>query len=453
VSSTDQGYAEPGTLVRISAVAGDRRVDLALPGGVAVAELLPEIARQVGVLDRETVHGGYRLVAQDGRVLSDEVGLIAQSIDDGHVLSVTVGADDPAPRVYDDIVEAMSDAVEKDVRPWEPASGRRTALVAAVLVLGLGALSLGLQRPGAIAGGAAGAIAVVLIASSLVLARLREEHETAVVLAWTAVLYAATAGLTAAPAGPLLKVPAALAGAGALVVGLIAVLGLVRHRTALVPAVSVGAVFAITSTVLSQLDVRPASAYAVGLVLVVAAGSALPWLSLAGTPTRVPQIHSEAEITADPVAIDETQVRRDARIGHEVLLAVTVTVGLLLVLVAPLLVGLGIAGALLGLCAAGVLILRTRQYRSGSEVLAGLAAGVAGLIVLGLAVAVLEPEWRPALAVVLALTGTLLLLATLVPATPSVRRGQLGDVAEGIALVALVPLLVVAVGLIGAVRG
>ncbi|TWH02544.1 type VII secretion system (Wss) protein YukD, partial [Nocardioides sp. J9] len=74
---TQAGRA-PGTvasgLVRVTVTSGTRRVDLVLPGAVPVAELLPELARSVGLLDPATVHGGYRVV--------------------------TAGVDEPPPRVY-----------------------------------------------------------------------------------------------------------------------------------------------------------------------------------------------------------------------------------------------------------------------------------------------------------------------------------------------------------------
>ena len=47
----------------------------------------------------------------------------------------------------------------------------------------------------------------------------RREHEAAATLAWAGVAYAVVCGLTAAPAGPLLEAPAALAGAGAVLAG------------------------------------------------------------------------------------------------------------------------------------------------------------------------------------------------------------------------------------------
>ena len=59
---------------------------------------------------------------------------------------------------------------------------------------------------------------------------------------------------------------------------------------------------------------------------------------------------------------------------------------------------------------------------------------------------------RPHLAWVAA-AGAVLLVATLLPGTPSVRRGRLGDVVETLSLLALLPLLVVATGVLSAIGG
>jgi hypothetical protein len=45
-----------------------------------------------------------------------------------------------------------------------------------------------------------------------------------------------------------------------------------------------------------------------------------------------------------------------------------------------------------------------------------------------------------------------LLAVTVLPSTPSVRRGRLGDVAETVALVSLPPLLIMATGVFDAIR-
>ena len=64
-----QGSSVASGLVRVTIASGSRRVDLVLPGSIPVAELVPELARSVGLLDASTVYGGYRLVTQEGRIL------------------------------------------------------------------------------------------------------------------------------------------------------------------------------------------------------------------------------------------------------------------------------------------------------------------------------------------------------------------------------------------------
>src|SRR6476659_6135187 len=99
-----QGSSVTSGLVRVTIASGSRRVDLVLPGAIPVAELVPGLARAVGLLDASTVYGGYRLVTQEGRVLANHAGLTMQGIADGRLLTVSAGVDEPAPRVYDDVV-------------------------------------------------------------------------------------------------------------------------------------------------------------------------------------------------------------------------------------------------------------------------------------------------------------------------------------------------------------
>jgi type VII secretion integral membrane protein EccD len=439
-------------LVRVTVASGTRRVDLVLPGAVPVAELLPELARSVGLLDARTVHGGYRLVTHDGRTLAGDAGLVLQGVEDGGLLTVAAGVDDPAPRVYDDVVEAMVDVVERDLRPWDPATGRRTALVAAGLMLGLGALAL-LVQGGLLAGVAAALVALALVTGAIVLSRAQHEPEAAVVVAWLGAGYAATAGFVLAPDGPVFGPPVASAGGGALLAGLVALVGLGVGRTLVIPPVVVGAVFLATGLVIRAAAFDPAVVLTTALALVVLAGNTLPWLALGATGTSVDQLYSTADITADPDDVDPRRVETDARLAHEILVAVSGTVGLLLVLVTPLAVSLGLAGTGVAVVCALAVVLRTRQYRTGTEVLVGLVSGLAGLLAAAVSALVLHPDWRPATAVCLAVAGALLMVATLLPATTSVRRGRLGDVAETVCLLALLPLLVVATGVFSLVRG
>ena len=438
-------------LVRVTVASGSRRVDLVLPGAVPVAELVPELARSVGLLDAATVYGGYRVVAADGRRLAGDSGLTLQGIEDGGVLTVTAGIDEQAPRVYDDVVEAMTDVVEHDLQPWQPDSGRRTALAAAGLLMALGAVALLIQRGSALAGVAAVVVAVALVTGAIVLSRVQDEPEAAVTVAWMGAGYATVAGLMLVPDRPLLGDPLAAGGGGALVAGLLCLVGLGRSRTLVVPVVVVGAVVAAVGLLLRVADIDAAVVLTVVLALVVMAGSVFPWLALGMTATTVDQLYTAADISADPDEIDARRVGADARLAHEILIAISATVGLLLVMIAPLAVSLGFTGTLLAVVASLVVMLRTRQYRTGSEVLVGLVSGIVGLASIAASLLVLHPDWRPATAVVLAATGGVLLASTLLPSTPSVRKGRLGDVVETLALLSLLPLLVLATGLFDAI--
>lgn len=440
-------------LVRVTVTSGTRRVDLVLPGAVPVAELVPELARSVGLLDAVTVHGGYRLVTQDGRALATDSGLIIQGVEDGGVITVAAGVDEAPPRVYDDVVEAMTDVVERDLRPWDAACGRRTALWAAVLLLVLGAAALLIQHGSTVASVATVVVAVTLVLGAIVLSRVQDETEAAVAVAIMGCVYAAAAGLMLTWETPIFGTPIACAGAGALVAGIVAAIGLGAGRTLLLPAVVVGAVFLATGLLLNASDFDPAVVLTSALVLVVVCGSIFPWLALGATGTSVEQMFSSADITNDPDAIDPEQIGADARVAHEILVAVSATVGVLLVLIAPLAVSLGLAGTLLGVFACLVVMLRTRQYRTGAEVLVGLTSGLLGLVSIALAVLWLHPSWRPTAAVVLAVTGAVLLALTLLPQTMSIRRGRLGDLAESISLIALLPTLVVATGVFASIKG
>ncbi|MFA6297525.1 MAG: type VII secretion integral membrane protein EccD [Nocardioides sp.] len=440
-------------LVRVTVTSGTRRVDLVLPGAVPVAELVPELARSVGLLDASTVYGGYRLVTAEGRRLAADSGLTLQGVEDGVTLTVTAGIDDEPPRVYDDVVEAMTDVVERDLKPWEPASGRRTALSAAGLLMGLGAVALLIQSESLLAAVAAVTVAVSLVAGAIVLSRAQHEAEAAVAVAWMGAGYAAVAGLMLAPDGDFFDYPVAYAGAGALIAGLVCLVGLGEGRTLVIPPVVVGALFLATGLLMrASDDLDPPVVLTVVLTVVVMIGSVFPWLALGATRTTVDQLFSAADITADPAEIDPARVGADARVAHEILVAISGTVGLLLVAIAPLAVSLGLFGALLAVVCCLVVMLRTRQYRTGSEVLVGLVSGILGLASVAVSLLVMFPEWQPEAAVVLAASGAVLLVVTLLPATPSVRRGRFGDVVESIALLTLLPLLVLAVGVFDVVE-
>ena len=434
-------------LVRVSVVRGTRRSDLAVPGAVPVADLLPELVAAVGALDPYTVHGGYRLVRSDGVLLRPDDGLVAQGVEDGHVLTVDVGADDVAPKVYDDVVEAVADSIERQTRPWGDASSRRTALGVASLVLLVGASALAALRAEGLPVALAGLVlSVLLLTAGAVLERGQKAHEPAVVALWGSVVFAGVCGLAL---GSLAEVPTlslAALGVMVLVVSGVGVLALAADRAALLPGVVLGALLAAVGALTSTVGVGLSESAAVVAAAAVVAGSVVPWAAMGTTSLQVPQPRSDAEILADPAPLDGAAVDRQVRMGRTVLVSLTVTVSLVLAACTWLLVGLGLFGFLVVVVSAAALALRTRQYRDSLEVLVGFGGATLALLVATVSAVVLHPGWRIPLAAVLVVTAAVLLVVASLPRTPSVRVARLGDLVEGFALVSLLPLVVAALG-------
>lgn len=446
--------AHTSILIRVSVRAGAQRVDLAVPGSVAVAELLPDLAAEVGVLDASTAHAGYRLVRGDGETLWPDEGLTAQGVVDGDVLVIAVGAEDEAPRVYDDVVEAVADTVERVWRPWDPAAARWTALIAAAALLGVGAVALGLARDEGVPVYVGGYIAaMLLLAGGAVLSQVRGEREVGALTTWLAVPYAAAAGLAITPDEPVLRLPLALAGAGVFVVGVVGMLTLSRTRFVLLPALTVGAAAGACGGVLAGFDdARPGAAAAVVLVIAVVGGVLLPMFAVSNTGLRVANPQSNSDLLAD----DEPYLREDVevrmRLGREVVLALGAAVALVVVLTTPMVVDLGVGGAVLAGCAAGALLLRTRQYRTFGDVAVSVGGGVGGAIALIISALVLHPDWRPTMAGIGAVVGVAILVFAISPNRPTLRLGRAADLAESGTLVALLPLLALASGLVDAAK-
>jgi hypothetical protein len=282
-------------LLRVTAVAGGRRTDLAVPGGVAVAELVPDLARAVGLLDPSAVYAGYRLHAH-GRRLRPDQGLREQGVGDGALLAVTSGADDRPPVVHDDLVEATAEAVDQQ-RAWRPADARLVALVAGLLALALGLGALAWDRvprvTGAVtlalvvlAGNALPALAVVVGVGRADGAPVDRDRLGELVVRSARLLLAGSVTVALVASATLPVVADGSAGA-ALAVDCCAVLLLRarRHRTSAQVLVDcLGGLAALVATALSLLVRDPASRPALATGLVVIGVAILALTRLPATP-------------------------------------------------------------------------------------------------------------------------------------------------------------------------
>src|SRR6478609_2492315 len=247
-----------GTLVRVSVTAGDRRLDLGIPGAVPMAEVVPGLARALGLLDAATAHGGYRLVRADGTPIDSARSLLAEGVEDGAVLTLESGARRDAERIYDDVVEAVADAVENQYAPWTPRdSALSAAWAAGALLLAGAALLLGADQSSLVPPVVAALAALLALVAGAVVGRVGTEPAAGRVLVLTAPV------LTATSAPPSWGWPAALAGTGVLVAGLLGMPALVDRRELSAAPLAGGLALAVAGTAIALTDARPGEVLAV----------------------------------------------------------------------------------------------------------------------------------------------------------------------------------------------
>lgn len=441
--------APVGTLLRISVTAGDRRIDLGAPGNVAVVEIVPGLARALGVLDAASVYGGYRLVTADGSTLDPARSLIASGVEDGAILTLECGADQPEPRVYDDVVEAVADAVESRFRAWTPHdSALGAAWGAAAIVAATALLLLGADRSSSLPPVVAAMGMVLAVVAGAVVARTGRDSSAGRVLVLAGGLPAAVAGLTAGTSAPSWGWPAAGAGAGLVVAGVLALVALPDDRETAIAPVGLGLALGVVGATVELAESQPAHVLAVVVAVVLTASIGVPWLALASTPLRVVSPRSDAEILLDPVPIDPDRVRRQLDSGYRIQLSLRVAVGLLALLATPTLVGSGTLGTVLLVVGWVGLLLATRQSYARADVLVVVCLGIAGLALTLVVAALAHPSWRTPLVCAAGAAAAALVALGLVAPRRRVALARAGDTVEMTCLAVLLPLGVAAAGLV-----
>lgn len=434
-------------VVRVTVTGRGRSADLTLPALVPLAEVLPGVVRTLGILEPDEVHGGYRLHTADGRALSLEENLLELEVPDGAVLSISVGVDEPPAKVYDDVVEAIADVVEDQAGSWTPRSSRHTMLaVAAVLAL-LAAWTLHTARIDPVVTTAvAGGLALVMTLAGAVVAKVRSDVAGALVLLGIAVafvLVAATGGAVAAP-GPA-AMAAGLGSAGVGAVGL-AVLG---HRGwPLLPAVTVGVAGAVVGGLMGATGLSAGSVLLVLLVLLVLAAGLVPRYAVQLTRTAPPPVQSEAAILTDPEPIDPGEVRRRVEVSAGLVHGLRLTVVVLHVLAAPVVAVMNPLALVVTWLVSAVVVLGARRDARVVDIVVSVAGAVLAVVTATVGAVVAHPGWGPALTTAVAVAAVAVLLALAFPPRSQLAPARVLDVVESVVLVLLIPLTVLALGVI-----
>ena len=471
-------------LARVTISAPQRRVDVALPEHVPLAELLPEVLRHAGegLADEGERHGGWRLRRTDGVALSAAQGLLPQGVRDGEVLHL-VPADEEWPELeYDDVVEAIAEGARRRGTVWGPEATRGATLLAGGVLLTLGLVAVLSAGPAWGDAAFVGLGAALLLAlSGMTASRAYGDARAGAVLGAGALPYAFAGGavLVAPEAGdpagalgwlPWLGAPELLAGSVALLV--VAALGgagvsaAVRIFTAGATAGLLGAVTALVSMVTSA-----AGAAAVLISILVCGIGMLPLLAIrfGKVPTPSVTLPTSGDGTGftgsgAPGALDATR-ERPSRVIVFAAVARTeeLLTGLLLghaVLAAGAFVVLAAAGGLaariLLAVAAPALLLRSRLFVTLRQRVPLLTAGLFGVAALGTD---LLQDAGATMLLGVSLLGLLLAYVTVAAGATYSRRppspylGRAADLLDSLVVVSLIPVACAVVGIYDLVGG
>lgn len=171
---------------RVTIVAPDSRIDVALPDDVPVADLYPEILRLSQQSPAAGAPVGYHLVRTDGTVLDSARSFAAQRILDGELLTLRPFAESLPPAVFDDVAEAVASSVTKRHKLWSGDLTRAAGLVGGGVLPALLAFVAWTADPRHDMHGLAGILAavtgVLLVVLSAVRARVYDDRGSAVAL-------------------------------------------------------------------------------------------------------------------------------------------------------------------------------------------------------------------------------------------------------------------------------
>ncbi|GAA1194906.1 type VII secretion integral membrane protein EccD [Kitasatospora gansuensis] len=472
---------------RVTVVAPDSRIDVALPEDVPLADIYPEVLRLSGQTQVDGAPTGFHLVRRDGTVLDSGLPLAAQQIRDGDLLSLRPFAESLPPAVYDDVADAIASAVAADRRFWGPELMRAFGLVGAGVLLGLLGFALWFadlrHDMNGLPGILSGVIAVVLVAFAGVRARVYQDHDAALALGLGSLPHALIAGSGIIAVSTVGDGPGRvqlLVGCVAMLVVSVLLVGLLPEKDSVFVA---SAFLAVAGTLASFAAVlmSDTSATDIAAVTAVAAVAAIGFLpSLSARFARLPvgfnapgqtstRSAGYAEEASRSEAVQYERIAHQARRGHEVL--VGLVGGCAAVLVGSCAV-LGFSdrtwAELLALAVGMTTMLRARLFRYTGQVFALTIAGLAGLALLVIGLSLHTPHfiltatsdtavdlrtvWLAAsiAAGAAILTG----IALVVPKSGvSPFWGRILDMIDSLMLIALVPLTLAVLDIYGLVRG
>jgi len=458
---------------RVTIVAPDSRIDVALPDDIPVADIYPEILRLSQQSPAEGAPVGYHLVRRDGTVLDSSRSFAAQRILDGELLTLRPFAESLPPAVFDDVSEAVASAVTSERTLWNGDLTRASGLVGGgvlpVLLAFVAWTGDPLHDMNSLPGILAGVTGVLLVVLACVRARVYDDRASAIALGLGALPNVGVAGsglLPLADGEGIGKLQFLLACAAVLLASFLLTLFSPSGDGPFVAFVFASAIGLLAVFAATLADWTPSEIAALCAPIAVGGLAFLPGLSMRfarlpigfDTPDTAPRSAYDTDPTPQE-PVDAERVTAKARRGHELLVGLVGGCALIAVGASAVLgFSSNVWAQLLALATGVALLMRAHLFRYTGQVAPVLGAGLASLVLLGLGLALNPPQsivfealrgdrtdldirtiWLvAAIAAAAALVTAIGLIVSRGGLTPF--WGRFLEIAEGFVLLTLVPL-------------
>ncbi|GAA4728269.1 type VII secretion integral membrane protein EccD [Phytohabitans rumicis] len=455
------------SLARVTVAAPKRRMDVALPDNLIVAELLPHLLRHAGddLGDTGERHGGWVLRRATGAILEPTRNLSVQGVRDGELLHLAPRRDDWPELAYDDVVEVIASGARRAGHSWGEAATRRCGLAVTSAILGAGLVVLVMSGPSwpGPAGVALG-VATVLAVLGILLSRALSDAGAGAVVAASGLPYAFAGGaLLAAPSDIALSrlgSPSLLLGSAALLVfSIIGYAGVAAVQRLFMAGLATS-LAGLLGALICFAGASPAGAAAVTLTTVIGLLPSYPLISSSLGRLPVPELPDRPEaILEDRPVPKRSDVFAAVARATELLTGLNLAAAVTGVVTIAFLVAEDgtTAGNLLVFSAAVAMLLRARLFALPQQRVPLLVSGIIGLglLLFSFAVDADSAGGRLLVLAVVVVVAAAVLAAGLVYSrrSPSPYLGRAADIIDVLAIMALIPLACGVIGLFGAIQG
>ncbi|MBO3725482.1 hypothetical protein J5X07_10680 [Actinomyces bowdenii] len=421
-------------------------LDVTLPSGLPVVEILPVLAERLGGLGPDALAYGLCLARSAGAPLDPSRSLEGQQVTAGTMLTLEQRLMDTEPR-YDDLVEAVAVAVSQQQTAWQPRDAASMSIAATcVLFITGGFMLMQLNPSDWFVPLSAGIATAILCLATYAIAQAKVKGAWAVAIT-AGVLSGMTfyAGAQGAPMGWRLVMTGAGAAAALCVCG--PALGEARPMIGgplLVCLALVG-----TACGSALLGYSLPSVAAIVCALAASVSLLAPWVSLASVPMVIslpeqPMGYHRAESDYR----DSPSLTARVMSMQGLVLSVRVACSVIVLACTPILASSGADGVILVAVIAAAGMLGTRAVRSKADVAAGVVGGMLILAALVLVVTVHYPEFITIVVVVSGVIGLTILVLNVLGPSYRPRLARAADALEIIAIASIGPLTALVVGVL-----